>query len=152
MKFIELRGPEVSAMLQRNIVDAGMLSEPYLAAALAQKSVRIIASPYCAIAKTFLINGWYAPASWISQHPGEAKRFATAVVAGQDWAMKHPRESGHILLEVTKIDSTLLATLTRSTFAQRFEPSLMQPVIDLAARYKMIDATFPAEELYNKSP
>lgn len=151
VKFIELRGPEVGNTLQRNIVDAGMLSEPYLSAALSQKTVRVIASPYSAIAKRFLINGWYAQGAWIDQHPAEAKKFAAAVVAGQSWAMKHPLASGKVLLNITKIDPTLLRALTRSTYADRFEPSMMQPVIDLAARFKVIDRSFPAEELYTKA-
>lgn len=41
---------------------------------------------------------------------------------------------------------------TRAVFAERFEPGLIQPVIEVAARYKAIPASFPATELYEATP
>jgi len=37
-----------------------------------------------------------------------------------------------------KLDAARLATMPRNTFAQGLDPKLMQPVLDLALRYKML--------------
>ncbi len=49
-----------------------------------------------------------------------------------------------------KMDPALAATMLRVDYAPRFDKSEMQPVIDLAARYGGLAATFPADELVYK--
>lgn len=128
-----------------------MIATPQLALALAH-GVRILGLPYGAVASKFSINGWYAKKDWLANHRDEAKRFALAVGEAQLWANSNHAASGKILAEVSKIDPLVLTKMTRATYADRFEPDLLQPVIDLAARYHVISESFPATDLYENLP
>ncbi len=149
VKFLEVPTPQMSSMIAKGVVDAAVLASPLLYAALAQSS-RVLGLPYGAIGKTFIINAWYASNDWLTTHRDEAKRFAMAVTEGQAWAMSDPAASAKVLEAVLKIDPTLLSTVTRVSFARRFEPALVQPVIDFAARYGVLKSAFSASELYEQ--
>jgi NitT/TauT family transport system substrate-binding protein len=151
VKFIELPTPQMATAVQSHVVDAAMIATPQLALALAH-GVRILGLPYGAVASKFSINGWYAKKDWLANHRDEAKRFALAVGEAQLWANSNHAASGKILAEVSKIDPLVLTKMTRATYADRFEPDLLQPVIDLAARYHVISESFPATDLYENLP
>jgi NitT/TauT family transport system substrate-binding protein len=148
--FIELPVPEMIDALQRHRVAAAMIGEPALTTGLGQRSIREISSPFSAIGKSFILNGWYAKATWIATHRDEAKRFAAAVIAGQKWANSHPQESGQVFLKNSSFDPAILGKINRATFADRFEPGLVQPVIDAAARYNLIDGSFASSDMYTQ--
>ena len=148
VRFIEVPGPQTATALQQHVVDAGMLSEPFLSDARLQKMTRPIASPFSAIAPRFMLNGWYAKETWIAGHRDEVKRFTDAVTAAQAWAMSNPQASGAVLIQVAKIKPTVLAGMKRATFASHFDPALLQPVVNTAAKFNLIDAPFPAPDLY----
>ncbi len=65
----------------------------------------------------------------------------------QLWANHNYPESAKILVADTKIDPDLVATMTRATFAPKLDDSLIQPLIDLMAKYGRIAAPFPASNL-----
>jgi hypothetical protein len=48
------------------------------------------------------------------------------------------------------MDPAVAATMLRVDYAPRFVKAEMQPVIDLAARYGGLTASFPADELVYK--
>jgi NitT/TauT family transport system substrate-binding protein len=148
--FVELAVPEMIDALQRHRVTAAMMGEPALAIGLGQKSIRELASPFSSIGKSFILNGWYVKATWLATHRDEAKRFAAAVIAGQRWANGHPQESGQVFLKNSNFDPAILGKINRATFADRFEPGLVQPVIDAAARYNLIDGSFAATDMYTQ--
>jgi NitT/TauT family transport system substrate-binding protein len=146
VRFAEMPTAQMPAALDRGTVDAAMISSPSLQIALG--SGRIFALPYGAVAGRFIANAWYAKAEWLAGHRDDARRFARAVNEAQQWANRDRAASAKLLVELTKIDPDVVAKMTRTIYAQRFEPVLLQPVVDAAARYKVIPATFPANELY----
>jgi NitT/TauT family transport system substrate-binding protein len=150
VKFVEVPTPQMATAVANHVVDAATLATPQLAAALSQGTVRSVGLPYGAVASKFSINAWYAKSDWVEKHRDEARRFARAVGEAQTWANKNHEASGKILMEVSKLDPALLSTMTRATYADRFEPGLIQPVIDLAVRYHVIGASFPATDMYVK--
>jgi len=62
------------------------------------------------------------------------------------WANKNQAQSGQIVAKYTKVDPAVLATMTRSHYAEALTPAAMQPLIDVSAKYNGF-ATFPAQEL-----
>ena len=58
VKFVELAFPAMQAALDAGRVDAIMIAEPFLTAA--RKSERVIASPYDAVSKDFLVSAYFA--------------------------------------------------------------------------------------------
>lgn len=148
VRFTELPTPQMAAAIGRGTVDAAVIATPALNAALASKCCRVLTTPYSAIAKRFLLNGWFAKNDWIAAHREAARRFARAVGEAQQWSNSDRADSAKILAGILKIDLDVLKTLPRDTFADRLAPELIQPVIDVAARYHVTAGPFPASGIY----
>lgn len=144
VQFIEMPFPQMSAALNAGRIDAAVIAEPELSAAVAD-GARIIASPYAAISKQFLIGGWFTTSAWAKAHPDVVKRFVAATLEAGKWANGHHAESAAILEKYTKI--TISPTMKRTIYAERLDTGDIQPLIDAAAKYKSLKNTFPAAEL-----
>ena len=55
--------------------------------------------------------------------------------------------SGTILGKYTKIAPDTIGKMQRAQFATRLDPAMLQPVIDVSARFGVIPKTFPATEV-----
>jgi NitT/TauT family transport system substrate-binding protein len=144
VRFIEMPFPQMGAALEAGRVDAAVIAEPELSTALAG-GARVLAQPYTAIAKQFLIGGWFANGTWAKAHPAELKRFAGAIVEAGRWANGHRAESAKILEKYTKI--RVSPAMKRTIYAEHLNPAEIQPLIDAAAKYHSLKSPFPAAEL-----
>ena len=145
VRFVEVPNPQMTAAVERGTVDGALLSSPALEAALG--TCKIFGVPYAAIADAFLVNAWYARADWVTAHRDAVRAFARAIVEAQDWAVHNREASGKMLATFNKVDPAVVARMTRTSYAPRLDPQAIQPVIDAAARYGSIPATFAATEL-----
>jgi ABC-type nitrate/sulfonate/bicarbonate transport system substrate-binding protein len=120
--------------LETGRVAAGILAEPYTTAALAQG--RIIGDASAAVAKRFMITGWFAEASWLAKNPDEAKRLQAAILQTAKFGNANHAETEAIITKYTKITPDVAAKMTRSIYGDvKPDPALIQPVLDLAAKY-----------------
>jgi NitT/TauT family transport system substrate-binding protein len=145
VKFIELKFSEMAAAAAAGRIDAGVTAEPDLSNAVASGDVRILTPVYSAIAPTFIIGAWFATADWAKAHPDVVTRYVAAITEAGAWANKNQAASAKILEKYTKIESK--PGMKRVTFPDTPNLTLMQPVIDMTAKYKVIKAAFPASEL-----
>jgi NitT/TauT family transport system substrate-binding protein len=146
VRFLELPNPQFSAAIERGAIDAAIISSPALAPAM--QVGRVVGLPYSAVSEHFAINAWYAKKDWVATHRDTVARFTRAVIEAQLWANKNHAESAKILIADAKLDPDLVATMTRATFAPKLDGALIQPLIDLMAKYGRIAAPFPASDLY----
>jgi NitT/TauT family transport system substrate-binding protein len=146
VRFLELPNPQMSAAIDRGAVDAAIVSSPALAPAM--QTGRVAGLPYSAVSEHFAINAWYAKKDWVAAHRDTVARFTRAVTEAQLWANKNHADSAKILIADAKLDPDLVASMTRATFAPKLEDTLIQPLIDLMAKYGRIAAPFPASDLY----
>jgi NitT/TauT family transport system substrate-binding protein len=144
VKFIEIPFPAMPAALEARRIDAAFIAEPFLTVAL--KTGRVLAYGYDSIAKHFLFGAFFTTPQWAQDHPDVVSRFAVAIRETAAWANKNPVKSGEILAKYTKIDPAVIASMTRARFAEQLTPALMQPLIDVSAKYNGF-ASFPAQEL-----
>lgn len=150
VKFIEVPSPEMAAELQKRLIDGAEMSTPFLNALVLKQSLRVVGVPYAAVASSFVANGWYSKRDWLDANRDTARRFAQAVTEAQKWANAHPDESAKILATVSKISPDIISNMPRATLGDRLTGPLLQPVIDLAAKYHAIPAPFPAAELFEQ--
>ena len=110
---------------------------------------RIIGYPTHAIAPGFIGAGWYARTDWIEAHRDVACRYAEAIVQAGRWANAHQTESGQILMKYTHLSPEGLTAISkhRVRYGEVLDPALVDPLIAVAARYKVIPRVFPAHEL-----
>jgi len=76
------------------------------------------------------------------------KRFADVILETARWANTHQAQSAKILEKYTQL--AIGPTTTRVRYAETFNPSDVQPVIDVSAKYGLIKKSFPAADFYAK--
>ena len=147
VKLIEMPPTNMGASLERGVIDAATISEPYLTGALDR--VRVFASTYDAIAPRFTISAWFTTADWVKKNPSVAKAFVNAMHDSNLWANKpenHPA-SGEILAKHTSISADIIPKITRATYGDIFNVALAQPLIDAGAKYHSLTKTAPAKDM-----
>jgi NitT/TauT family transport system substrate-binding protein len=144
VRFVEVPIQATAAALDAGRVDAAHVSEPFIG--FARKTGRILAYDYEAIAKRFLLGGWCTTLQWAQSNPELVSRFAGVIRKTALWANENPVKSGAILAQYTKVDQALISTMTRVRYAEQLTPAVMQPLIDVSAKYNGF-ATFPARDL-----
>lgn len=144
VKFIEIPPPAMGAALAAGRVDAAWVTEPFLTAA--KRNARALVYGFDAIGKRFLLNVWFTTAQWAREHPDLVRRFAAAMRETANWANANHAKSADIVAKYTKLDPAVIATMTRSYYAEQVTPALLQPVVDISAKYSGF-APFPAADL-----
>jgi NitT/TauT family transport system substrate-binding protein len=144
VKFVEMPFPAMAPALEAGRIDAASVTEPFVGGAT--RNGRVLAYFWDAVSKHFIISAWFVTPQWAKDHPDLVKRFAAVIHKAAVWANTNPSQSGEILAKYAKIDPAVIATMTRSHYGEQLTPSLMQPLIDLTAKYGKF-TTFPAQEL-----
>jgi NitT/TauT family transport system substrate-binding protein len=137
VKIVEVPQPAAGAAVIRGTVDAVLLGEPFYTAVKGE--VRDIGHPFDAVAKQFFIAAWFAPRSWIEADRDRAKRVVGAIYETARWANTHRSETLSILARVGKMDMDAVRNMVRVQYATSLDGSQVQPVLDVAAKYKLLD-------------
>jgi len=98
------------------------------------------------------VFGFFATDTWLNTHADEAVKFAAAIHKAAIWANSHPKESAVMLTKFTKLDPAVAATMGRAVYATSLDPAELQPVLDNAVRYSMLDHPMDANDLIWKPP
>jgi NitT/TauT family transport system substrate-binding protein len=149
VKFIELPYAAMPAAVEAGRIDAAHVAEPFLS--VAKQNDRILASADDAIGKQYLRTVWFARSAWATAHPDIVARFAAVMRQTAIWAndKRNQAKSAAILVAHTKIDPSVVASMTRARYGESLDPSLLEAEIDLNAKYDHFTA-FPPEELIYK--
>ena len=101
-----------------------------------------------AIAKLNLRTVWFATPEWAAAHPDLVNRFAAAMRETAIWAndKRNQAKSAEILVKYADIDPSTVASMIRAAYGVALTTALVQPQIDITARYNNF-ASFPAREL-----
>jgi NitT/TauT family transport system substrate-binding protein len=145
IKLIEIPFPEMVGALDSGRVDAAIPSEPF--ASMGMAANRLLGSVYASMPATILVFGFFATDTWLNAHPDQAVKFAAAIRKAAVWANAHPKESAAMLTKFTKVDQTVALSMSRAVYATSLEPAEIQPVLDNAVRYGMLDKPLDANEL-----
>jgi NitT/TauT family transport system substrate-binding protein len=143
VKFVEIPTSEMTAALDRGTIDAAQMAEPFLSANRAK--VRVLGKPYGAVAKQFLIAGWFAKADWVAQNPDVVKRFNEAIAQTAQWANANPAKASAILEKYSKIPANPNAN--HLSYARTLDAAAIDPVLALGLKYKALTQTLAASEL-----
>lgn len=150
VRLYELPYVEMSEALVRGRVDAAFIGEPFLTAAKAD--VRVIGRPNDAIAPTFYLSAWFARSDWMATAGETVKRLRGAFYETARWANGHHAETAQTLSKYAKVEPDLTRAMNRIDYATSLDPRLMQPVLDIAARYQLIEKPVTAQEIIGGPP
>jgi ABC-type nitrate/sulfonate/bicarbonate transport system substrate-binding protein len=145
VKFVEIPDSATAAALAQGRIDATTISEPDLENALRGPDARLLADSYNAIAKDFLLGAYFTTRDYAAAHPEIVRAFASAMAETYRWANRHHAETAQILEKYTK--QQVIPTMPRVIYSERLSPQIVQPLIDAAAKYGALKASFPASEM-----
>jgi len=146
--FVELSFPSMPAALAGGRVDAAMIAEPALTAALEQG--RWLGDAYGAIGPLWLSDCIVATEAWIDAHGDEARRFAQALHATALWANRNHDKTAELSARTLKIDPAVVYTMRRAVFAETVTARLLQPVIDAGVTYGALTKPQPAQDAFSR--
>jgi NitT/TauT family transport system substrate-binding protein len=147
VKFVEIPDPAMGATVLAGRIDAGIMNQGnYPTLGKADDPIRVLANAFTSIAPRFLSGAWFSTTDWVTKNPADARAFISAMNETATWANGHHTDSAAILARYLKISSAAVEANTRVTYASTVSAALLQPSIDVAAKYGVIKASFPARD------
>ena len=148
VKFIELPASAMLPALLDGRIDACTLPEPWKSQAIASGKTRVLAQPMDSIAPHFLLTGWFSTTSYVDAHRDAVIRFEHVMQDAAIYANAHQPEMVPLIAEFTKLDAATLAhTTDHVRYPTVLDARLLQPMIDVSAKYKLIPQGFQAADL-----
>jgi len=145
VKIIEAPASAAVQMLQEGRISAAAVNEPAVSQAISSGKTRALANPNVAIAKTFLqgLFAIMAPAT----DPPAMRRFAQSMHEASLYTNAHLSETIGLVAGYSGATPDVVARSARFTDAEYADPALIQPAIDVLAKYNIIAHGFPAQDL-----
>jgi NitT/TauT family transport system substrate-binding protein len=150
VKFVEIPPSAMVEALIDGRVDAATITNPNYAAALSSGKVKVIGYPSDGIAKRFLLTAWFATNEFISKNGSTIARFEQIVERSAAYTNAHPNETIAMIAGFSGIEPAALAHMTRGVCGTRLQVAEIQPVIDAAVKYQLIDRRLDAQDLVAK--
>lgn len=145
VRFLELPYSAMGAAIASGRVDAAHVEEPTLTN-LGTVNFRVIAAPSSAIAAQWCQGGYFCTLAFARAHPDVVQKFAAVMAETAVWANKNHDATAKIIEKYS--NSPFNPATHRMYFPQYLRADEFQPLIDAAARYGVLKASFPAKELF----
>jgi NitT/TauT family transport system substrate-binding protein len=135
--LIEMSLSQMGAALERGTVAAAEIFEPALTVAR-RAGARPFGRVYDAVAPQFYPNVWVTTTDYARANAATIKKLTATAYGIATWANGHRSDSGAILMKYSKLDPTVVATMTRTEYSTSLNPKLLQPLIDIGAKFGML--------------
>jgi NitT/TauT family transport system substrate-binding protein len=147
LRFVEIPMTSGVAALKAGRIDAAAFVEPVLADALSDGQLRALTGAYDAVAPQYLFAAWFSTKAWVHDHPDLARQFARILATAAQYTNAHHSETAAMVAQFTSIPLAEIEHMTRTPSGTTLDPSLLQPIVDAAVRYKVLTQGFPAKEM-----
>ena len=147
VRFLEIPNSAVPAALEQGKIDGATVVNPSLAVALASGKTQVIGRSFDAIAHRFLIASWFTTSDYLARNGDTVRRFVAALHESAAYTNTHTSQTVDVLAAYSKMDASVIRGMVRSVDPPLLDPREIQPMIEAAARYKVIERAFPAQEM-----
>ncbi len=147
IKTLEFPIAAIPDAIAANRIDAGGLIDPELQSAVDSKKVRVFARMFDAVAPRFMYTGWFTTTDFLAKNRATVEAFSRAMRESTTYVNSHESETVDMLSKFTSIEPSRIAKMHRISYSSTLDPRLIQPSIDVCAKYKAIPASFDAKEL-----
>lgn len=150
VKWVEIPNSGAAEAVISHRVAATMLNEPALSAAVATGKVRVLSAPYGAIAQHFATAAYIARSDWATSHAAAVKAFTKTTYDAAAYTNVHTSDTVEMMSQFTKIPIDVYRKMPRAVVSTDGDPAMIQPLLDMAAKYHFISRAFPAGDAYFK--
>jgi NitT/TauT family transport system substrate-binding protein len=145
----EIPTSAAQAAVESHRVAAAILLEPVLSAALAGGNVRLLGHAFGSIAPAFLFAAWFTTDEYAAKNVDAIRKFITVIYQAGAYTNTHHKEASPIVAQQIHIPVDVVANAQWSPAGTSIDPSMIQPVIDTAAKYGTLSKTFSYRDMIN---
>jgi NitT/TauT family transport system substrate-binding protein len=132
-------------------IDACLAVEPFVTVPVrVHRQARLIGQPLGDLAPRLLIASYFASEAWIEKNQATVKSFVGAINRGIDAHNANPEEAKAVIAKHTGLKPELVKDIALPAFERKLIESDINPLLDAAVRYKMVEKKFPPKELISK--
>jgi ABC-type nitrate/sulfonate/bicarbonate transport system substrate-binding protein len=91
---------------------------------------------------------YFVQSDWAAKNGKTIKTFLDATYAAARATNGHQADTAAMMSEVTKIPLPVYQKMARANWSLKSDPALVQPMIDVAAKYGYISKAFSAKEIF----
>jgi NitT/TauT family transport system substrate-binding protein len=148
VKLVEVPMSTVGGALQAGRLDVGTLTEPFLTDAVTTGKLRLLAHAANAIGPHFTMTAWFAKDDFAQRQPALAAAFVKTLHDAAVYTNAHHDETAPMLAKFLSVPTENVTSMgVRVTAGTSLTPQLLKPLIDAAARYKVIPSASDPREL-----
>jgi NitT/TauT family transport system substrate-binding protein len=151
LKLLEIPISAITEAVVSGRVDVGNLTDPFFTSALDTKKVRLLADTDAAIAPQFALTAWFATRDYVRANPAIIQAFRAALHEAAIYANNHHAQTVDAIAKFSGQDPSVVARMNRMAYGTELDPKLIQPLIDDAAKFKVISAGFDARDFIASS-
>jgi NitT/TauT family transport system substrate-binding protein len=152
VKWIEIPIPSVAAALDAGRIDAGLTTEPFMTRDIAGGKIRTLVDMLNGYHATIMQGAYFAMRAYADANPDAIIRFARVLRQASIYTNAHAAETLPLLVANTGLEPDVAAKMHRTTMALNLDPAQVQPLIDVAAKYKSIPQRFDARDFFWSPP
>jgi NitT/TauT family transport system substrate-binding protein len=146
VKFQEIGFPDMPPALEADRVDAVWECEPFVTT-LVKAGARPILNNYASTDPNLTVASYFTSTRWAQENPDVLKRFREGLNESMAYASKNPDAVREAITEYAKVDPQMAQKLGLPEYPTDFNRPSMQKLIDLSAKYHLIDQKISLDEL-----
>ena len=149
VKYVEIPAVATLPAIEQGQAVGATMSEPFLSANMATGKVRVLGYPYSALGKKYSASVLFTTKDWAAQHPDLIDKFLKATQEASAYVGSHENtnELRDLIAQYTGVDPTAIKNQRHPGRGVKLVPADLQPVIDYAAKFKVIPRAFPPQEI-----
>jgi NitT/TauT family transport system substrate-binding protein len=148
LKFVEIPNSAAGEAVAEHRVAACQLNEPQLHAAIDSGKLKVLAPFLGAVASSYVLTAYFTRPDWARNNKTIVDKFVRTTYESATYTNSHPADTAPLVARITKIPLEVIRTMTRAHTATSTDPSMIQPAVDVAAKYGLLPRTFAAKEIY----
>ena len=150
LSFTEIPSSAAATAVSQGRVAAAALVPPFVARAVNDGTVKILANVFTAIAPRFLETAWFTTAEYANKNRDLVLRFGKIIGTAAAYNNAHPAETADVLTAFTGVTAASILQTGISFNATAVNTGDIQPLIDAMAKYALIDHRFSAGDFLFK--
>ena len=147
--YTEIPGRAAAEAVASGRVAATTIADPVLGEMLATGRFRILDHPFNAAANQFVLTAFFCTADYAAKNTALLARYRRALAESVTYVNTHRAAVLPVMAKYTGVDEATLAAIPPIALAapSQLDGALIQPLIDIAVKYKVIDHGFPAKDM-----
>jgi ABC-type nitrate/sulfonate/bicarbonate transport system substrate-binding protein len=152
VKWVEIPIPTVAAAIEQGRIDGGISSEPFMTRDLTIGKVKAVGDMLNGYPGSVLQGAYFSMRAYAEANADAVARFARVLHDAATYTNVHAPETQALLVSKTGLEPDVAAKMRRTTMALSLDPAQLQPLIDVAAKYKAIPQGFDARQMFFPTP